>query len=46
MYRALYPKGPGRLKPGSEIPLGRTVPAYDVVQAFSGLTGHQREGRH
>ncbi|MFI1168000.1 MCE family protein [Streptomyces sp. NPDC020801] len=37
-YLALYPKGPGRLKPGSEIPIGRTVPAYDVVQAFSDLT--------
>ncbi|MFD4626178.1 MCE family protein [Streptomyces sp. NPDC058475] len=37
-YLALHPKGPGRLKPGSEIPLRRTVPAYDVVQAFSDLT--------
>ncbi|WP_398946854.1 MCE family protein [Streptomyces sp. BK340] len=37
-YLALYPKGPGRLKPGSEIPLRRTVSAYDVVQAFSDLT--------
>lgn len=37
-YLALYPKGPGQLKPGSEIPLGRTVSAYDVVQAFSDLT--------
>ncbi|MFJ9862870.1 MCE family protein [Streptomyces sp. NPDC101165] len=37
-YLALYPKGPGRLKPGSEIPLKRTVSAYDVVQAFSDLT--------
>jgi virulence factor Mce-like protein len=37
-YLALHPKGPGQLKPGSEIPLGRTVPAYDVVQAFSDLT--------
>jgi phospholipid/cholesterol/gamma-HCH transport system substrate-binding protein len=26
------------LTPGSEIPLRRTVPAYDVVQAFSDLT--------
>ncbi|MFD7281788.1 MCE family protein [Streptomyces sp. NPDC059862] len=37
-YLALHPKGPGQLKPGSEIPLTRTVPAYDVVQAFSDLT--------
>ncbi|WP_426568240.1 MCE family protein [Streptomyces canus] len=37
-YLALHPEGPGRLAPGSEIPLKRTVPAYDVVQAFSDLT--------
>ncbi|WP_405638230.1 MCE family protein [Streptomyces sp. NBC_00056] len=37
-YLALHPKGPGQLRPGSEIPLKRTVPAYDVVQAFSDLT--------
>ncbi|WP_409468701.1 MCE family protein [Streptomyces sp. HC307] len=37
-YLALHPKGPGQLAPGSEIPLTRTVPAYDVVQAFSDLT--------
>jgi phospholipid/cholesterol/gamma-HCH transport system substrate-binding protein len=37
-YLALSPEGPGRLRPGSEIPLGRTVSAYDVVQAFSDLT--------
>ncbi|WDV51278.1 MCE family protein [Streptomyces coeruleorubidus] len=37
-YLALHPKGRGRLEPGSEIPLKRTVPAYDVVQAFSDLT--------
>ncbi|WP_037679316.1 MCE family protein [Streptomyces griseus] len=37
-YLALNPKGPGQLKPGSEIPLRRTVSAYDVVQAFSDLT--------
>ncbi|MFF9805575.1 MCE family protein [Streptomyces coeruleorubidus] len=37
-YLALHPKGQGRLEPGSEIPLRRTVPAYDVVQAFSDLT--------
>ncbi|MGD6746965.1 MCE family protein [Streptomyces sp. BH106] len=37
-YLALYPKGPGQLKPGSEIPLARTTSAYDVVEAFSDLT--------
>ncbi|MER5214294.1 MCE family protein [Streptomyces sp. NPDC002838] len=37
-YLALHPKGGGQLKPGSEIPLKRTVSAYDVVQAFSDLT--------
>ncbi|MER7401024.1 MCE family protein [Streptomyces sp. NPDC000070] len=37
-YLALHPRGRGRLEPGSEIPLKRTVPAYDVVQAFSDLT--------
>ncbi|MEU2111126.1 MCE family protein [Streptomyces sp. NPDC019507] len=37
-YLALRPEGPGRLRPGSEIPLNRTTPAYDVVTAFSGLT--------
>jgi phospholipid/cholesterol/gamma-HCH transport system substrate-binding protein len=37
-YLALHPKGPGQLAPGSEIPLKRTVAAYDVVQAFSDLT--------
>ncbi|NUP16791.1 MAG: MCE family protein [Streptomyces sp.] len=37
-YLALHPKGKGQLPPGSEIPLRRTVPAYDVVQAFSDLT--------
>ncbi|WP_267241642.1 MCE family protein [Streptomyces sp. PR69] len=37
-YLALQPKGEGRLKPGGEIPLKRTVPAYDVVEAFSDLT--------
>ncbi|MER6125577.1 MCE family protein [Streptomyces sp. NPDC001795] len=37
-FLALHPEGPGRLRPGSEIPLGRTVSAYDVVQAFSDLT--------
>jgi phospholipid/cholesterol/gamma-HCH transport system substrate-binding protein len=37
-YLALNPKGPGQLPAGSEIPLARTVSAYDVVQAFSDLT--------
>ncbi|MFC9245610.1 MCE family protein [Streptomyces sp. NPDC057136] len=37
-YLGLEPKGPGRLRPGSEIPLSRTVAAYDVVEAFSDLT--------
>ncbi|WP_372341206.1 MCE family protein [Streptomyces sp. CC224E] len=37
-YLALYPKGPGQLAPGSEIPLARTTAAYDVVEAFSDLT--------
>ncbi|MEV6999451.1 MCE family protein [Streptomyces sp. NPDC093982] len=37
-YLALHPKGGGQLAPGSEIPLKRTIPAYDVVQAFSDLT--------
>lgn len=37
-YLALYPEGRGRLEPGSEIPLKRTVAAYDLVEAFSDLT--------
>lgn len=37
-YLALEPDGPGRLAPGSEIPVRRTTPAYDVVTAFSDLT--------
>lgn len=37
-YLALRPEGPGQLSPGSEIPLNRTTPAYDVVTAFSDLT--------
>jgi phospholipid/cholesterol/gamma-HCH transport system substrate-binding protein len=37
-YMALEPKGSGQLEPGSEIPLTRTTPAYDVVAAFSDLT--------
>ncbi|MFG2548532.1 MCE family protein [Streptomyces sp. NPDC048581] len=42
-YLALHPKGGGQLAPGSEIPLKRTVPAYDVVQAFSDLTTTSEE---
>lgn len=37
-YLSLKPEGPGQLEAGSEIPLKRTVAAYDVVQAFSDLT--------
>ncbi|MGW1494442.1 MCE family protein [Streptomyces sp. NPDC002402] len=37
-YLALQPKGSGQLRPGSEIPVNRTTPAYDVVAAFSDLT--------
>lgn len=37
-YLALHPKGRGQFRPGGEIPLSRTVSAYDVVQAFSDLT--------
>ncbi|MCQ4084049.1 MCE family protein [Streptomyces sp. RB6PN25] len=37
-YLALEPAGSGQLRAGSEIPLNRTVSAYDVVQAFSDLT--------
>ncbi|MET9507319.1 MCE family protein [Streptomyces flavidovirens] len=37
-YLALEPEGSGQLEPGSEIPLSRTVAAYDVVEAFSDLT--------
>jgi phospholipid/cholesterol/gamma-HCH transport system substrate-binding protein len=42
-YLALEPAGPGQLEPGSEIPLSRTVPAYDVVEAFSDLTTTSEE---
>jgi phospholipid/cholesterol/gamma-HCH transport system substrate-binding protein len=37
-YLALRPEGKGHMEPGSEIPLKRTVAAYDVVEAFSDLT--------
>ncbi|HEX5511318.1 MAG TPA: MCE family protein [Actinomycetales bacterium] len=36
-FLSLEPKGSGQLDPGSEIPLERTVSAYDVVDAFSDL---------
>jgi phospholipid/cholesterol/gamma-HCH transport system substrate-binding protein len=36
-YLKLNPAGGGRLKAGSEIPLDRTVSAYDVVDAFTDL---------
>ena len=36
-YLKLNPSGDGELKAGSEIPLARTVSAYDVVDAFSDL---------
>ena len=37
-YVALQPKGAGQMPPDSEIPLGRTVSSYDIVDAFSDLT--------
>ena len=36
-FLMLEPKGRGQLEAGSEIPLERTVSAYDVVEAFSDL---------
>lgn len=36
-YLKLNPAGTGELKEGAEIPLERTVSAYDVVEAFSDL---------
>jgi len=36
-YLKLDPAGSGELKPGSEIPLARTISAYDVVDAFTDL---------
>ncbi|HEY0471182.1 MAG TPA: MCE family protein [Kribbella sp.] len=36
-YLKLNPAGQGQLKEGSEIPLDRTVAAYDVVTAFTDL---------
>ena len=37
-FLALTPNGSGELEKGSTIPLDRTEPAYDVVEAFSDLT--------
>jgi phospholipid/cholesterol/gamma-HCH transport system substrate-binding protein len=37
-YVALVPQGPGQLPQDSEIPLGRTVSSYDIVNAFADLT--------
>ena len=36
-FLMLEPEGPGQLKAGGEIPISRTVAAYDVVEAFSDL---------
>jgi phospholipid/cholesterol/gamma-HCH transport system substrate-binding protein len=38
MFLALEPAGPGQLDSRTEIPLSRTVSAFDVVDAFSQLT--------
>jgi phospholipid/cholesterol/gamma-HCH transport system substrate-binding protein len=37
-YLALDPQGPGQLDPDQVIPTSRTVPSYDVIDAFSDLT--------
>lgn len=37
-FLALTPAGPGRLPKGATIPISRTTPPYDVVQAFSELS--------
>jgi phospholipid/cholesterol/gamma-HCH transport system substrate-binding protein len=37
-FLMLAPAGQGRMASGTEIPLDRTTPAYDVVEAFSDLT--------
>jgi phospholipid/cholesterol/gamma-HCH transport system substrate-binding protein len=39
-YLALDPKGPGQLSSSTPIPLSRTQPAFDVPQAFAGLSRH------
>lgn len=37
-FLALQPAGPGNLPKGAVIPVSRTTPPYDVVQAFSDLS--------
>lgn len=37
-FLALTPSGSGELKRGATIPVSRTVPPYDVVEAFSDLS--------
>jgi phospholipid/cholesterol/gamma-HCH transport system substrate-binding protein len=37
-FLEVTPSGPGRLSGTGEIPLSRTTPSYDVVDAFSDLT--------
>jgi phospholipid/cholesterol/gamma-HCH transport system substrate-binding protein len=37
-FLALTPKGEGRLREGSTIPVERTIAPYDVVEAFSDLS--------
>jgi phospholipid/cholesterol/gamma-HCH transport system substrate-binding protein len=37
-YLALDPAGPGQLSSSTPIPLARTQPAFDVPQAFAGLS--------
>jgi phospholipid/cholesterol/gamma-HCH transport system substrate-binding protein len=37
-FLALTPSGPGRLAKGATIPKSRTIPPYDVVEAFSQLS--------
>jgi phospholipid/cholesterol/gamma-HCH transport system substrate-binding protein len=37
-YLAVTPAGPGHLSSSREIPLSRTTPSYDVIDAFSDLT--------
>ena len=37
-FLALTPSGPGELEKGATIPISRTVPPYNVVEAFSDLS--------
>lgn len=37
-YLEVEPSGTGRMDDGATIPLARTTPAYDIVEAFSQLT--------